>query len=342
MGKERNNMIYGIDYLGVARFKKLALENHPAGFAAGYFWEEFGSIGDFPERLFTQADCPMQRIQALWDADHIYGLPRQETRMLQIYATVKALKSKFPNKEVQFSPYCEHDLNKAKVRDLFTMLKDLGTEGVTLVNSVNKGSLIQMPGVINEIHNIDKKAPPGVYNHSFDGTDAFGVDMGATKTRYRRAACMFFWCPAMNLKRKVKEKPFIPPMERTYRPKAVHIISMADLQNRCGKTRMVPRGILKPLAEDTAGDKKSNKVCIIVPGKFERLQLRTPTAVYPLNYYGPFDGGGYRYYSADYAYEIVRQLPRIPCRLVGINKDGSKVALGRVNPSFRCGDYRDD
>lgn len=335
-------MMWGIDYLAAARFKKLALENHPPGFAAGYFWEEFGSIGDFPERMFIETICPMQRVQALWDKDHKYGSAAQETRMLQIYSTVKALKSKFPNKGVQFSPYCEHDLNASKVKALFTMLKDLGTEGVTLVNSVNKGSLIQMPGVINEIHGVGRKAPPGKYNQSFDGTDAFGVDMDAAKTAYRRASCMFFWCPAMNLKRKVKEIPFIPPMERTYRPKAVHIISMADLQNRCGKTRMVPKGILKPLAEDSVGDLKSNKVCVIVPGRFERLQFRTPTAIYPLAYYGPFEGGGYRYYSADYAYEIVRQLPNVPCRLVGINKDGSKVALGRVNPSFRCGSYRAD
>jgi hypothetical protein len=335
-------MIYGIDYLLVAKFKKLALENHPAGFAAGYFWEEGGPIGDFPDRLFTQTNCPMQRIQALWDADHIYGLPRQETRMLQIYATVKALKSRFPNKEVQFSPYCEHDLNAAKVRALFTMLKDIGTGGVTLVNSVNKGALIQMPGVINEIHNIDKNPPPGVYNHSFDGTDAFGVDMDAAKHKYRRAACMFFWCPAMNLKKTVIEKPFIPPLERTYRPKAVHIISMADLQDRRGKTRMVPKGILKPLSEDTAGDKKANKVCIIVPGKYEQVEFRTPTELYILPWYGLYKDGRHRYYSRDYAYEISKQLSMLPCRLIGINKDGTRVKLGRVHPSFRCGDYRDE
>jgi hypothetical protein len=338
-------MKYGMDYLLGAKYKRLILDEHPEGFYAGFFMEEGGPLGEMPTKLLETGRCPGIRFQGLWAGKgHNYNSAAQLHRAQGLFEDAKALKRAFPDKEVQFSPFCEHNLDRKTTRHVFTTLKNQGTDGVLLVNSVWKGAIIQMEGVINEIHGMKAYPPKGRFNHSWDGTDCFASNIQEAKNRYRRAEIMFMWAPPLNCKRKLVEDIDIPPMERTYKPTAGHIRTLEyEALIRRGKTSMVKGGILKPVAEESENfDVKSNRVCVIVPGKYKQVEFRTSSEIIVLPYFGPFDGGGYRYYSKDWGYEIAEQLSVLPCRLIGIKKNGEKENLGRVHPAFRCGSYRDE
>lgn len=330
-------MRFGIDYLAGAAFPDVVLHAHPTGWAGGFFANTFGNVFPLVRKLLRSGKCPEIRIHGVWadDTNHTYRPQEHWPMIRQAFRRCKALKRKWPDVVVQFSPLCEHTMNLETVTRIHGALEQMGLGGVVLVNSVWTGALIK--GGLNEVHGYTlpngqiKAPPPGRYNWSADGEDCFGMDMDGAKANFSRAETFYFWFPGCNLKRKLKEDPFIPIPQRTYKPQVKHIKALAYLANPRGDTHMDKGWLLKPLADDHGpGDPKSNKVVVIGPIQCSTLTLGN----YTLRYFGPYEDGGHRYYSNQWGYEMAEDLGR-PHKLMAGGKE-----IGVVNPAFRCGVYR--
>lgn len=320
-------MKFGIDYLGGAKYPDVVLKAHPVGWAAGFFLNTFGNAWPLIRKLLASGKCPEIRVHAIWADDHKYK-PKIHWPIIQAeFRKAKRFKALFPDCRIQFSPFCEHTMDLATVKRIHGALEQIGLGGVELVNSVWTGALL--PGGHNEVHGSKARAPSGRYNFSYDGEDAFGADVEAHKAKYSDCQTFYFWSPHLNLKYKLDDST--PRPERKYRPQVKHIKALAYLANPRGKTTLQNGWILKPLADDHGPtDPKSNKVVVIGPDLYPEITIGHEV----LKCFGPFEGGGFRYYAKRWGYEIARDSG------IELNLMAGGGRVGIVNPAFRCGVYR--
>lgn len=102
------------------------------------------------------------------------------------------------------------------------------------------------------------------------------------------------------------------------------------------KTSLPKKWISKPMADPHKGDAKSNKLCIISPVKAKFIVLTSKNWSTRLPYFDTYKGGGYRYYSAGWGYEIAQRAEQIAgSPLCEVWANGKKY--GVINPGFRYG-----
>lgn len=321
-------MRYGVDYLGAARYPDVVLKGHPKGWAAGFFAYTFGNVFPLVKKLLAKGNCPEVRIHGVWADDHKYRPKEHWPVIRRAFGACKRLKHRFPDVDVQFSPFCEHTMDLETVKRVHGSLENVGLGGVVLVNSVWTGALL--PKGFNEVHGDKARAPSTRYNFSFDGTDAFGANVTDIKARMADCSTFYFWSPHFNLKYKLDDPT--PRPDRKYKPTVKHVEALSFLATNRGDTYLEKGWILKPLADDHGKvDPKSNKVVVIGPELHQQIFIGKEV----LECFGPFEGGGFRYYSKRWGYEIARDLG---IELPLTTKSGRKI--GTVNPGFRCGVYR--
>lgn len=336
---------YGIDYLGGAAFADLVISAHKAGWAAGFFAEEFGNAYPVVRRLARSGKAPVIRVHALWDAGHRYGSAAQQERVRNSLRKLCAIAKAFPAVQFYFSPYCEHNLKATEMEKTLaicrTVIKNQKVNNVLLVNCVWKGEVVQADDVLNEVHG-EHAAPKGKYIYSFDGLDCYNANTQTLKTKYAKAAVFFFWTISMNLKKKDSEKLTVAQrLARSYRPKAVHIEAMQAMAAAKGTTNVPSTITIKPMSED-CGDLKSNKLLVLLGTKYSTVKLlrnnAQKTEVATLKRYDPPTGKQYRYYAAQAGYCYGKK------NLVLVQADGKILSHeGKYvlfNPIFRDGTYR--
>jgi hypothetical protein len=326
-------MRFGLDFLALPKYVHTVVREMPEGWCLGSFANTFGDALPAVETVLKTGRVPMVRMQLLWSDSHTFGdkdIPviRREAKRYQ------QLKKRFPHIEVELSPFCEHNLqNPDRYLDI---VREEAPDCIP-VNVPWKGAFSQK--YKNEIHG-DHKAPRGVYNYSLDGTNGPDANMTALKETHADASCFFFWHCRFNLKWSMKDTT--PRPQRAAKPDSNLIDSVIYLHREKGETR-VPKGVLLKSHAEKHGaiDYKGDKLLIILPEKGNRIELKTRNGqtVDVLRYYGPFDGGGYRYYSQGYGYQAGLKAIRIQGdAVVSIQLDGK--GFGRVNPGFREGSWR--
>jgi hypothetical protein len=320
-------MRYGIDYLASACYPEVVLKSHPKGWAFGAFASTFGNVFPLVKKLLKTGRCPEIRIHGVWADDHKYKPTQHWPMIRRAFSRCKVIKRAHPDVEVQFSPFCEHTMDLETVKRLHGALEVMGLGGVVLVNSVWTGALL--PRGFNEVHGDKVKAPDTRYNFSFDGADAFAENVEEIKAKMADASTFYFWSPHLNLKYKLDDST--PRPQRKYKPTAKHIKALSFLANNRGDTYLEKGWLLKPLADDHGkSDPKSNKVVVIGPELHKEILVGREV----LECFGPFEGGGFRYYADKWGFEIVEEQGiELPLRAGGRK-------IGTVNPAFRCGVYR--
>lgn len=195
-------MIYGMDYLGGAKYPDVVLKAHPRGWAAGFFAREFGDVYPLVQKLANSGKCPLIRIQLVWDGTHKYGdrlLPNaiKEARRYEKLAG---------HSHIQLSPFCEH--NHAAPDKYLDAVRAVAPS-CEIINTPWKGAWSKR--YKNETHTPAKSS--AAHNFSYDGIDVFTLPPSAIA---RPSEILFLWTPALNGKRFLEDKT--PIAQRTAWP----------------------------------------------------------------------------------------------------------------------------
>lgn len=334
-------MMWGLDYLGGAKYKDLIVKEHPEGFAAGIFLQVdgFGNALSTIDALLATGRCPRIRIQLIWKDDHIFG-EADINEAVKRFRTLFPLIQKYKKVEFQISPWCEHRATFQLIDRLFKALTAICPTGVELVNTPDKTGALY-PSLLNEFHSHTEKPRSKNYQYSFDGRACVDADVESYKKNYSNAKTFFFWDCRFNGRWEDNDKT--PRPLRKGWPDSKHIDSVIALHKPKGKTKLPQNTIYKSHSENKGtGDPRAEKPVFITPIKSKEVLLRANNGqiVETLKYYGTFEGGRHRYYSPSWGYEIANKARRIQegDPVVDVVIDGVKV--GRINPAFRDGSYR--
>lgn len=334
-------MIFGFDYLGGAMFPKILIENHPKGFAAGFFAETFGNCFPVADKLLATGKCPRIRIQGPWTS-HTYSPGKHDKAIFVALEKCNQLKAKYPHIHVQFSPVCEHNIKGQTLVNLLNKCGDASRD-VEIVNNPYQGDFSKR--FMNETHH-NKPVPKsfGAYQFSYDGISTVDSDVEKDKETHKDAQVFFMWVPSFNLKYKVtlsgdetaqvKKNDTSPPKERHCKPNADMIKSLAVLAQPKGKTSLKKGNTWKSHADrgGTPMDPRAWKPVLISPVKADFAKLMDGNKVIskssaPTN----FHGGGFAYRFPKYGYQISSKVLRV---VVG------STEIGSVSPAYRDGSFR--
>jgi hypothetical protein len=326
----------GIDYLGGAKYPDVILREHPEGFAAGFFYSTFGDARHVISKLLATGRCPVVRVQIIWENDHKYDPRNHDKKIVAAIKELNKMKARFPNVDVQASPFCEHTIRGAQLRSLMTLCAKHAVN-LTLVNNPWRGDT--MPGMINETHDTGK-ALSGRYNFSFDGVACVDADAEKIKGIHSRADIFFLWDARFNGKWESNEKT--PIAQRKGWPDSKLIDSIIYLSRSKGGVRLDRKWLYKSHSENKGnGDRRAEHPVIISPVKTNSIELVASNGqvVDSLKYYGPYTDGRHRYYSSNWGYEIAEKAKRIQGQSIVSVRAKGKV-YGTCNPAFRENEWR--
>ena len=335
-------MIYGLDFLGVAKYGRVALQNFPRGFALGAFSNTFGDALPAVGKIIESGKCPRVRLHLLWKDDHNYGakefeaIRKEAKRVRPFFEKYKAVC------EIRISGACEHKLNKAQAERLKSIVtREL--PGVTYVNTPWIGGGGQTITGINEIHGNEASAIRGVYDFSFDGDNAVDSSFANVTNELKDADTFYIWNSQCNGRKTTQDTT--PRPERKAWPTAEYIKSWVALATTpsSGAGKLPAKWIYKSHADQhtVPPEPRAGKPVWICPIKTNEIILTTESGqvVERAKYYGPFTGGGHRYYGSTWGYKIAEKATKLQghpiCKVV----IGGRV-VGRVNPVFRAGNFR--
>lgn len=338
----------GLDWLGGANYGDLILREHPAGWAAGFMlntndprWPK-SNCWPVIEALLATGRCPRVRLQAVWEDNHTYNPRKHDALIMKELRRAIELKRKFPAVDIQFSPFCEHTARGQMLRQLFNpLLEPAKAGGVRLVNSVWKGDFAFFGDIINEVHGTHRP-PRGVYNYSFDGLSAVDANVEQIKRQYRAAETFYWWHPAMNGRLNTNDRT--PRNKRKAWPTSELVDSVIYLRTERGKARLPRTHIWKTHADrhETPPEPRAYKPVLIAPEKANRAELVADNGqvVAVSQNRLAFNDGRSRYYFSEYGYQLAEKAVRIQGHPIVRIRIGRKF-VGRVNPAFRAGSFRD-
>jgi hypothetical protein len=333
--------MFGLDYLGGARYGDLIVREHPEGWAAGFFANTFGNAWPVIEKLLATGRCPRVRIHAVWDDRHQYRPKEHDPIIIRESKKAGALAQKFTSVHVQFSPFCEHNMTAEQASAVhLKVLNTPGTGFLFLVNSVYKGAILKH--VINEVHGTHKKPSNGGYNYSFDGLSSVDADAESIKRQYADAQTFYFWVPQFNLRKNTNDAT--PRPQRKAVPTGALIDSVIYLHRDKGETKLDRKHLWKSHGDQHSvpvPEPRAHKPVFITPVDAKRIELVADNgqvvAVMPRA--GKFTDGRPLYRLPEFGYQVAEKAVRIHGKPTVKLVANGKV-IGIVNPAFRDGSYR--
>lgn len=339
--------LFGIDYLGGAKYKQLILDEHPSGWAAGFFVEDdlFGSPKDVIQELARSGRAPAIRINLAWKDDHVFT----EADFAKIVFYAKRF-SRFPKKYRNvtwyFSGATEHLLDARLSKKLADQVLAVlpKTTNCFYVNNPweGRGAFVYGDRIINEVHGSSARAPKGRFIFSYDGNNAVDDDIMKTKNKMKKAEIFFLWHPAMNGRLKVDDDT--PRPQRRSWPTPQLIESLIYLQSDSGKGITIPQGwIWKSHADrnKTPPEDRAYKPVLLAPIKADTIELVTKDGRVIARSGKPlqFVDGRWRYYFSEYGYKLTQRSMRLQKDQVCLIRINGKI-YGKINPAFRAGSFR--
>lgn len=334
----------GIDYLGGAKYAKVVLEEHPHGWAAGFFSNVFGDALPVVERLLSTGRCPLVRLHLSWRDDHkqtakdIPGVIKEARRCARII-------DRYPNIRWLFSGGCENNWKQAEAIKVRDAVKAIHPRIEYVHSPENPRNTI--PGCINEYHGKASRPAAGPFIFSFD-SDVGGAEdsnVEAKKAAFGAGEVFFYWSPRCNGRWETNDKT--PRPNRKGWPDGKLLDSLIYLRQERGATKLPANWIYKSHSENKGPgkggkfDPRAEKPVFIVPPKAREIQLRADNGqvVATLRYYGTYHDGRHRYYASAWGFEIADKAKRIQGHpLCGVFVNGKKI--GVINPAYRDGSYR--
>lgn len=326
-------MIYGISYLGGVRYSNLMLKNHPQGFGACIFAEEFGDAYPLVDKFLSlhTRSCPIFEIQLIWDKDHLYG-DKDIAKIASLSTKYNTLAKKFPLTSIELSPFCEHQLRKPE------KYLDLAHEYAPECTIINSPEIPYFSDKYNnEVHGTANPPKRGSYNFDFDGNSCFDSNIMECYKKYKTSSMFKFWTWQFNLHMNKEDTT------RRTLPSVKHIYSIEALLSKSPPTPFFHNSIWKSHAEQTKpkGDKRANKPVLITPTRTNKVIIFDSDCnriITRMPYYNTFIDGRFRYYSSIWGYEMEdRALALNGSRFVTVVV-GSESCV--IRPAFRHGTYR--
>ena len=335
--------MWGLDHLGIAKYGQLAADEHPDGWALGAFSrvDGFGDALPAVEKVIKTGRCPRVRLHLMWKDDHKFSsidfhyIAKEARR-------VKCLIVKYPHIDWRVSGACEHTLKADKAGELKRIVMREMPTGVTYVNTPwIKGGGALLGNTINEVHGAEARPPKGAHQFSFDGSSCVDSDVTAIKARFSKADTFFFWGPQANGRLTTQDKT--PRPQRKAFPTARYIDSWIYLSGDRGAVKLPKNWLIKSHADQhtVPPEPRAGKPVCIIPIKAREIKFTTTAGqvIATASYYGPFSGGGYRYYISDWGYLLAEKAKRISgTPTVEVRVNGK--LYGTTNLAFRQGEFR--
>lgn len=321
-----------IDTLAGATFGK-ELRAIPNEFSIGLFLEAFTK----PEKAFKVIKKELAvgrshiRVNLLWKDDHKYGSKEDVAFITKWSKKLDVLCVKH-GPRIQISPFTEHNLSDP---DRFlSIVKANAPNCGKPVNSVWKGAFTRNANYENEVHG-EKSCDyslPAACSYSYDGLNATNDNFVNRRKAFSKSPRFCSWAPWDNLRYSDKDTTSRPQRikeAKQRKPSKDLLLSEVYLFTDPGVIDHPNNWLIKSHAENHgANDPKGNKLLILSPLKANKISLkRNGKDICDLNYYGKFDGGGYRYYADTMGFKY------------GANLDmyiGNK-RFGTINGGFRSG-----
>lgn len=338
-------MQFGLDYLGGAKYPDLIMREHPAGWAAGFFWEVdgFGNASKIIEAVAASKRAPIIRVHLLWRDDHKYSAadyPTIAKRARQLSQII----DRHQGILWCVSGACEHRLGALEARKIADVVAKNVPAGTVIVNVPLKGGAdIQIEGrtVINEHHGSEAQPAKGAHAFSFDGSNCVDANVTKLKERFSKAAYFMLWNCQMNGRMKAEDTT--PRPQRKAWPTMNEIDSFIYLSRDKGATKLSRGWLFKSHADrhQTPPEPRAGKPVVIGLDNEDTLRLVCDNGqvVGVAKNGGTFTGGGYRYYFTEFGYLMAEKAKRIQgspiVRLMIGNRE-----IGRINPAFREGAFR--
>lgn len=335
--------MFGLDHLGIAKYGKVALDEHPEGWALGAFSNVFGDALPAVKAILDSGRCPRVRFQLHWEDDHKEKADTFSKIEREAVRVGNFLKPYADRIDCRVSSFCENTLNPKRAEELRKLVMKHMPAGVTYVHSYDAGlGGRPLPNCVNEVHGSGRQVPGGRFDFSFDGQSCFDADVEAAKKKFSKAETFYFWFPQCNGRMKADDKT--PRPQRKAWPTSKLIDSAIYLSTTSGVSGKLPKGWILKTHSDQHTVPPGPRDCIpviIAPIKTKEIQAvtRNGQVVANLTYYGPFTGGGFRYYAKEFGYIIAEKAKRIqgdPVTALKVN--GKKIA--DVNMGFRAGVFR--
>ena len=337
-----------LDYLAGAHYESEILSAHTPGVGAGFLYRPFKDPINVAAKMAAKGGiyCPLIRIHGEFQYDHTF---ENASAIIDYTVRANSLALKYPGTQFFYSPRCEPISSRAQALEIMLACSRRVTAGnLRLVNGVYRGP--SLPGVIDEVHGAKVRAPDGEF--WFKSADGVGgnlirrpdvydprwvdIDVPAWMDGGPNLAAAFGWNFRFNLKYGPKDKT--PVEKRKLKPSVEYIKGHTRLLFPIGGKQELKKGVTwKAFADDHGkGDKKDNKALVIIPDKHSSVSLYDVRGreISKAKYYGTFEGGGYRYYFPEWAYQLAAE---------ALRKSGSEFCTiragranyGRVNPAFR-------
>ena len=331
-------MIYGLSYLGGAKYPDVIAKSHPTGFAAKFFGPKvFGDPTHAIDQLLATGKCPVLMLQVCYRSDHNYQASDLQD-FISYAGHLNPIIDKYPNVEFRLSPYCEHNIKDPAFiqQTLDAMIKYYHRP--YYVNSPMNGV---MPSFVpnNEFHGGGHPKTPH-YQFDYDGVAAEDADNETDKANFSNGDIFFLWGPRFNGKWSMNDTTPIP--QRTGWPDSNYINALAFLATSKGHTSLPNHYLYKMYAEmHNAADPKGGHPVIIIPEHTNEVILRDSkgNVIDVLPYYGPYTDGRHRYYSKNMGYNRAQKAIALSgSPLCGVFVKGKKI--GVINPGFRENEYR--
>lgn len=355
--QRRKNMRFGMDFLGATKYPKIAVKNHPKGWAFGFFYHHetasgkpmFGGPGSgrkLLQRICNSGKAPMIRIQILWDDLHKFSDANIPV-VIQCCKEIEAIAKQFPSIEFQVSPFCEHGLQNP---DKYLRIVAEHAPSCIPLNVPSKSPKYNgatSRNFKNESHGYDP-ALKGNYNYSFDGTACVDADVQGMLRKHAKAEWFFFWTSQFNGRRNPLDNT--PRPERKFWPVPMLIKSVEFLSTPKGKPSL-PSDIRNRVLGKSHGDQHDIppdqgelKPLILMPKNRKYLELVTDSGKVVARSEGAqnYVDGRFRYYfSSAFGYEHVLKAQRMGQKRPDliVRTDRGEV-IGRWNPAFRENEYR--
>ena len=320
-------MIYGLDLLGLAKYPNVAAKEFPPGFALGCFSSTFGDARPAVEAILKTGKCSHVRVHLMWKDNHNFTT-KDFPAIVKEAKKWQQLVWKY-NVKWYFSGACENHLSAKNALDLAN--KVLAVLPVIYVNS-GDAKLPNDPQFRTEVHGTKTKALKVPYIFSYDGNACVDANVEEQKKKHKDAEIFFLWEPRFNGRWETNDTT--PRPLRKGWPDAKMIRSVVALATQTGTSKLPKNWLYKSHAENKGiGDPRAEKPLFISPVKSTLVTLKLGNATKAtFKYHSPYSGGGYRYYTTMWGYEIAKQ---------PLDVWANSKKYGFVSPAFRAGSFKD-
>lgn len=319
-----------LDTLAGAQYSK-ELETIPNHIGIGLFAETFGDAYKVVEKELKRGR-EVVRVNLLWSDTHSFN-SKSLTKAKNLTKKYQTLCKQYPGK-LEINPFTEHNLKNPD--PWLDQLQSLTT--CRIINNPWKGNLSKK--YKNEVHGSHAKPGPQYlkngYNYSCDGTNCFDINFPQMIQKHSQADMVCHWAPWNNLRyrsgdttpraQRIKEAKQRKPGKRELESQIYQFTPRSPT-----KFTKVIKLAKSHADKHDASDQKGNKLLLISTVKTDKIELkRQKKKVCTLQYYGPYDGGGHRYYGKVFGFECGKDLD--------IEVNGKKE--GTLDAGFRCCNFR--